>query len=144
MTTTRHWITLMSTAALALTGCAGGGGSASSVSPSASAGRSTRVSPEKSTAGKPHTVVFSVTGQGHVASITYVIDGEKTTERSVTLPWRKTVHVPPRAGGHTWNLETHHARGTSTAVVYVDGGSFGGGSCSGTNCDGGSSGSIRD
>lgn len=141
MITARHWITLVSTAVLALTGCAGTGGSASSSAP---AGRSTRVSPKRSAAAKPHTVVFSVTGQGHVASITYVIDGEKATERSVTLPWRKTVHVPPRVGGHTWDLETHHARGTSTAVVYVDGGSFGGGSCSGTNCDGGSSGSIPD
>ncbi|MGH3376911.1 MAG: hypothetical protein ACRDP6_19455 [Actinoallomurus sp.] len=87
MVTARHRITLVSTAVLALTGCA------------------------SSSAAKPHTVVFSVTGQGHVASITYVIDGEKATERSVTLPWRKTVHVPPRVGGHTWDLETHHARG---------------------------------
>ena len=141
MITARHWITLMSTAVLALTGCAGTGGSES---PPASPGRSTRVSPEKKAASHSHTVVFSVTGEGHVASITYVIDGEKTTERSVTLPWRKTVRVPPRAGGHTWDLKTHHGSGTSTTVVYVDGGAFGGSSCSGTNCDGGSSGSISD
>jgi hypothetical protein len=140
MTTTRHWTTLMSAAALALTGCAGTGGSA----PSAPAGRSAPVSPKKPAAGKSHTVVFSITGHGHVTSVTYVIDGEKTTERSVTLPWRKTVQVPPRAGGHTWDLETHHASGTSTVVVFVDGRTFGGGSCSGTNCDGGSSGSIAD
>lgn len=136
----RHRITLVSAAALALTGCAGAGGAA----PSASPDRPTRVSPKKSAAPKPHTVVFSVTGQGHVASITYVIDGKKTTERSVELPWRKTVHVPPRVGGHTWDLKTHDARGTSTTVVYVDGNAYGGGSCSGTNCDGGSGGSISD
>jgi hypothetical protein len=121
----RRQITLMSTAVLALTcwaltGCGGSGGS------------------------HPHTVVFSVTGDGYVGAITYVIDGRTTTERSVTLPWRRTVQVPPRDGGHTWDLKTHQGNGTSTTVVYVDGSAFGGSSCSGTNCDGGSSGSISD
>ncbi|GLY77319.1 hypothetical protein [Actinoallomurus iriomotensis] len=133
----RNRITLLSVAALALTGCAGAGGSASS-----SPGRSTPAGSGRSAAPGPHTLVFSVTGKGHVASITYVIDGRKATERSVELPWRKTVQVPPRAGGHTWDLRTHHARGTSTAVVYVDGAAYGGGTCSGADCEGGSSGSI--
>lgn len=145
MITRRQWIALMGAAVLALAGCGGGGGSASSESSaSASPSPSIHVSSKEPAPPKPHTVVFSITGHGHVASITYVIDGKKTTERSVTLPWRKTVHVPPRVGGHTWDLETHHASGTSTDVVYVDGGAFGGGSCSGTDCDGGSSGSIPD
>lgn len=118
MAAVRYGYMLLGAAALALTGCGSD--------------------------AKPHTLVFSVTGHGHVETITYAVDGRKTTVRSVDLPWKKTVRVPARDGGHTWDLKTQGANGTSTDVVYIDGKSYVVGSCSGTNCSGGSSGSIEE
>jgi hypothetical protein len=79
-----------------------------------------------------------------VGTLTYVLDGKTTTRHSVELPWSETVHVPPRAGGHSFDLRTRHVNGTAGFAVYVDGHSMGGTSCSGTDCSGDSGGSIPD
>lgn len=89
----------------------------------------------------PHTLVFDVTGSGTLSSVTYAVNGKKTTEQSVGLPWRKTIHLPAKDGGHTWSLET---RGSSDDVVSVDGHVVSEGACQGDGCSGGGSGSIRD
>lgn len=133
-----RWTVLLCAAALPLTACGGPSTAKQTASPSRSA------SAKKALTPKPHTLVFSVDGSGTVGTLTYTIDGEKHTEHSVHLPWKKTVHVPAHAGGHRWKLTTDDANGTSTAVVYVDGKSLIVSSCSGSNCHGTGYGTIRD
>lgn len=128
---------LLCAVALPLTGCGGPGAAERPAAPSGSA------SAKKSAVPKAHTLVFSVEGKGHVRSIAYTVDGKKTTVRSVDIPWKKTVHVPARAGGHAWDLSIHHGNGTFNYAVYVDGRSYGTSGCGGSNCGGGSSGSMK-
>lgn len=93
---------------------------------------------------RPHTLVFEVTGDGELSSVTYVVNGKETTERAVTLPWRKSIHLPARAGRDTWRLRTRQSSGSSQVVVRVDGRPIVGGACAGDGCDSEQSGSIGD
>lgn len=142
MNAARRWTVLLCAAALPLAGCGGPGAAEPSPSPSHSA--SVKASTKKpAPTAKPHTVRFSITGHGHMKSLTYSVDGKKTTLHSVDVPWKKTVHVPARAGVHTWKLVTKDGSGTFADAVYIDGESYGGSSCSGANCDGDEGGSFE-
>jgi hypothetical protein len=92
----------------------------------------------------PHTLVFDITGHGEFSSLTYVINGKETTERSVGLPWKKTIHLPAKDGRDTWRLKTQQGIGSSQVVVYVDGRPVISGSCAGDGCNSNNSGSIGD
>jgi hypothetical protein len=111
-------ITLLSTAALVVTGC--------SKSP------------------RPHTLVFNITGRGELSSLTYVINGKETTERSVGLPWRKAIHLPAKDGRDTWRLKTQQSTGSSQVEVYVDDRPVSNGYCEGGGCNSEASGSVGD
>jgi hypothetical protein len=117
----RCWVTLLlSAAALAMAGC--------SKSPG------------------PHTLVFEITGRGELSLLSYIIDGRETTERSITVPWRKTIQLPAKDGGHTWQLKTQQGSGSGSfqVVVLVDGRPVTNGSCAGDGCSSDHSGSIGD
>jgi hypothetical protein len=139
----RCGVTLLTTAALVMTGCAGHGKSANDSS-SGSTASPRHSTPSKSKSLHPHTLVFEITGHGELSSLTYVINGEKTSERSVGLPWRKTISLPAREGGYAWSLKTHQDSGSSHGVVSVDGHPITNGFCQGGGCNTEDSGSIRD
>ncbi|HEY3687554.1 MAG TPA: hypothetical protein VGL93_31235 [Streptosporangiaceae bacterium] len=139
MTAVRHGLTLL-TAALALSACAGAPGPAPKTT--ASPSPSTSVIMKKTPRPKAHTLGFRITGHGTM-HITYTVDGAKTA-KTVTLPWRRTIHLPPRADGHDWRLKLSGGYSTSTVVVSVDGTPISQSSCAGTNCNGSHSGSVGD
>ena len=56
-----------------------------------------------------------------VSSVTYVLDGGRTTERSVSLPWRKVVDVPADGKRHSWSLTMKHRSGRVELVAIFDG-----------------------
>ncbi|MBO0803936.1 MAG: hypothetical protein J2P25_12790 [Nocardiopsaceae bacterium] len=87
---------------------------------------------------KSHTLVFDFTGRGELSSLAYVINGKATAIGQVMLPWRKTLHLPAKAGGYTWKLTGRLKSGSEQDVVYVDGKALVSGSCQGSGC------SIRD
>jgi hypothetical protein len=93
---------------------------------------------------RPHTLMFDITGDGELSSLTYVVNGKSTTERSPTLPWRKTIRLPAKEGKDTWQLKTRQGSGSSEVTVYVDGRSVVGGGCAGDGCSSDNSGSIGD
>jgi hypothetical protein len=70
---------------------------------------------------EPHSLVYSATGTAAVTSVTYELDGRKTTERSVSLPWRKVVEVPADGKRHTWSLVIKHRSGRVELVALFDG-----------------------
>jgi hypothetical protein len=96
---------------------------------------------------QPHTLVFEITGHGELSSLSYVIDGKETTERSITVPWQKTIKLPAKDGGHTWRLKTQQGEGPGEiqVVVSVDGKALTRGACAGDGgCRTNDSGSVRD
>jgi hypothetical protein len=71
----------------------------------------------------PHTLTLDVTGEGRV-TLTYVIDGQTTTEPQVTLPWRKDISLAA-PGKDTWELSIQQeGDGEMSAVAYIDGNLF--------------------
>jgi len=70
---------------------------------------------------EPHTLVFSATGTARVTSVTYELDGHKSTQRSVSLPWRKVVEVPADGKRHDWHLTMKHGGGRVELVAIFDG-----------------------
>jgi hypothetical protein len=96
---------------------------------------------------QPHTLVFDISGSGQLSTVSYVIDGKETTERSITVPWKKTIKLPPKDGGHTWRLKTQQGEGSGEfqVVVSVDGTTVTNGACAGDGgCSTNDSGSVRD
>ncbi|MFG1955946.1 hypothetical protein [Micromonospora sp. NPDC048830] len=69
----------------------------------------------------PHSLVFSARGDADVVSIIYEFDGEKSTERPASLPWRKVVEVPADGKQHRWNLTLKHGGGHAELIVIFDG-----------------------
>lgn len=69
----------------------------------------------------PHSLVFSAEGDADVISIVYELDGEKSTDRSVSLPWRKVVEVPADGRQHRWNLTLKHGGGHAELIAIFDG-----------------------
>jgi hypothetical protein len=69
----------------------------------------------------PHSLVFSAGGDADVISIIYELDGEESTERSVSLPWRKVVEVPADGKQHRWNLTLKHGGGHAELIAIFDG-----------------------
>lgn len=69
----------------------------------------------------PHNLVFSAEGDAEVVSIVYELDGESSTEESVSLPWRKTVEVPADGRQHRWNLTLTHRGGYAELIAIFDG-----------------------
>ncbi|GAA4509375.1 hypothetical protein GCM10023191_070510 [Actinoallomurus oryzae] len=93
---------------------------------------------------RPHTLVFDVTGQGTLSSLTYTIDGRATGRKSVGLPWHQTFRLPARKGGHKWDLTAKLDSGSVYVEVYLDGARMSSGGCAGDGCDSGGSGSTAD
>jgi hypothetical protein len=107
-----------------LAGCAGNAApSGEDPAPEvASSSAAASVAPSKPPAVRePHTFVFSATGTAAVTSVTYELDGEKTTERSVSLPWRKVTDVPADSRLHTWRLTVKLRSGGVKLVGIKDG-----------------------
>lgn len=72
---------------------------------------------------EPHTLTLDVKGEGSVG-LTYVINGQTTTEPQVTLPWRKDISLTA-PGEDTWELSIQQGDdGEVSAVAYVDGSLF--------------------
>ena len=68
-----------------------------------------------------HTLVFDITGNGGLSSITYVVGDRSTTERSVHAPWRQTIGLPATPDGYRWDLRIEQASGSITVTVTMDG-----------------------
>jgi hypothetical protein len=93
---------------------------------------------------EPHTFVFSATGTAAVVSVTYELDGRKTTKKAVKLPWREVTDVPADGRLHSWSLSIKHRSGKIKLIGLVDGaisgqssGSVSGGNGTGTVSVGG-------
>jgi hypothetical protein len=69
----------------------------------------------------PHTLVFTAEGTATVDSLTYVVDGETVRERSVSLPWRKSLTVPADGRVREWRLTARIRGGDVALVAYLDG-----------------------
>jgi cytoskeletal protein RodZ len=68
--------------------------SSTTAAPSSSTTSPTSTSGATTSAAAAQTVVYSVTGQGHAISITYIDDGGvRQTEFNVVLPWTKQVSL---------------------------------------------------
>jgi hypothetical protein len=108
---------------VSLSGCAGDAEPAAPASPAPDVvASSSPVSASPTVAlREPHSLVYSATGTAPVTSVTYELDGVKTTERSVTLPWRKAVDVPADGKRHTWSLKLKHRSGRVELVAIFDG-----------------------
>lgn len=91
-----------------------------------------------------HTVIFEITGDAKLTTLTYVIDGKPTTLKSVHLPWKKTLKLPKTGTKHTWRVSSEQTDGASQIVVTVDGRPLTNTSCQGSGCTGHASGSVRD
>jgi len=77
---------------------------------------------EKTVAAKePHSLVYSATGTAAVTSITYELDGQPTTLRSVKLPWRKVLEIPADGKRHDWRVAINHRDGRAELIAIFDG-----------------------
>ena len=72
-------------------------------------------------AREPHILVFTAEGTATVDSLTYVVDGETVRERSVSLPWRKSLTVPADGRVREWQLTARIRAGDVRLVAYLDG-----------------------
>jgi hypothetical protein len=86
-----------------------------------------------------HTLALEITGNGVIGSLTYIVNGARTTERSVHAPWRRSF---PIAAGASWELDLHQESGSLTDTAYVDGGVVTTGSSEGDSGESKLSGSI--
>jgi hypothetical protein len=108
--------------AVLLTGCGEDAAPPGPAAPASAAASAAAPSPSPSVAlREPHSLVFSATGTAAISSVTYEFDGRKTTERSVSLPWRKVVDVPADGKRHSWNLTVKHRSGRVELVAFFDG-----------------------
>lgn len=122
---------LLLTTALPLTAAGGCGGAAPSAgtptptgpaSPATGTGPATEISASASLpVTEPHILVFTAEGSATVDSLTYVVDGETVRERSVSLPWRKSLTVPADGRVREWQLTAKFRAGDVTLVAYLDG-----------------------
>jgi hypothetical protein len=106
----------------ALAGCGGTAAPSAEPSPAPSASAPVAPSPSPSVAlREPHNLVLTATGTAAVTSVTYELDGRKSTQRSVSLPWRKVVEVPADGKRHKWSLTMKHRSGRVELVAIFDG-----------------------
>ena len=114
-----YGVTVLLIASLA--GC-GGNAEPAGEAPSPTAHTGTIVvSPLPSPPAAPHTLVFKATGTAAVTSVVYELDGAKTTEKSVKLPYRKAVQIPADGKRHTWSLTMKQGSGRVDLTATVDG-----------------------
>jgi hypothetical protein len=104
-----HGLTVLLIATLA--GCGGN----SSPPP----GRAATTAPFPSVA--PHGLVFKATGTANVTSATYELDGARTTQKSIKLPFQKAVDIPADGRWHKWSLTMTHGSGRVDLTATVDG-----------------------
>lgn len=121
---------LLLTTALPLTAAAACGGAAPSPGASTSsdpaAATSTAPATESSASSgepvrEPHILVFTAEGTATVDSLDYVVDGETVRERSVSLPWRKSLTFPADGRVREWQLTARIRGGDVKLVAYLDG-----------------------
>lgn len=93
---------------------------------------------------KAHTLEIAITGDAMITSMTYVVDGRATTLKNLRLPWKKTVRMPPKDGGHTWRMWSKQNDGFAQIIVTVDGTAVTNTSCQGDGCHGSADGAVRD
>lgn len=115
-----------------LGGCGGdpGGGPGASgtppTSPASTVATTTTVASAPATTSattlrEPHILVLSATGTATIESLTYTLDREQVTLRSVRPPWRETLTVQPDGAWHDWNLSVRHGAGNLRLVATFDG-----------------------
>jgi len=67
-----------------------------------------------------HTLVLTATGTATVDAVTFVFDGETTQERSVVLPWSRSLDVPADGRPYEWRLTVEHGSGEVRLVATLD------------------------
>lgn len=127
------WLAGVVVASLAMGGCGGGGGSTGTSGTSPTDLVTVSVAP-------PHTLVFSITGSGTIATLVYTVDGQATTLSSVKAPWQASIPIPAGSGPSSWTL-AYTGSGSLSDTVSLDGSTVTYGSCDG-GCDQQASGSF--
>ncbi|MDP9795535.1 hypothetical protein J2S43_004047 [Catenuloplanes nepalensis] len=106
-----------------LAGCGGAEPAAPAPSGAPSAVPSVVVTPPSSSVAvaESHSLVFTAEGDAEVISIVYSLDGQESTERAGSLPWRKAVEVPADGRQHQWSLTVRHRNGRAELIAIFDG-----------------------
>ncbi|MEV6639194.1 hypothetical protein [Amycolatopsis sp. NPDC051371] len=102
-------------AAVLLAGCSAGVGGTPSPAPAAPA--STSSAPP----AQPHELQIKIDGTAVLTTLTATIDGEKTEEKNVKLPWSHTYSFAPHTGKHVYSIVMRSAGGEVNATATVDG-----------------------
>ncbi|MFD4676150.1 hypothetical protein ACFWNN_40945 [Lentzea sp. NPDC058450] len=78
-------------------------------------------SPAPTTAAEMTKIVLEVTGTATITTLTLTVDGTATEEKSVTLPWSRTLEFPQKSGKHEWKLEMSYDGGSVQAKAVSAG-----------------------
>ncbi|MET0424819.1 MAG: hypothetical protein ABW046_13135, partial [Actinoplanes sp.] len=118
----RPHVYVVTAGSVLLAGCAGDVAAPQEAPPSPVVVATSSPSPSPTvTLREPHSLVLNATGTAAVTSVTYELDGRKTTDKSVSLPWRKVVEVPADGKRHVWSLSLKHRSGKVELVAIFDG-----------------------
>jgi hypothetical protein len=66
----------------------------------------------------PHTLLFSISGSGTIATLVYTVDGQATTASSIPAPWQVSVPIPAGDGPSSWTL-AYTGSGSLTDTVSL-------------------------
>ena len=72
-------------------------------------------------AREPDNLVLTATGDAHIESVTYVVDGRSVTASSPRLPWRVTLKVPADGARHTYSVTMDTTSGMVDMLAIVNG-----------------------
>jgi hypothetical protein len=127
------------TVGIVVLGVLAGCGEPSATSPApgdSSSAAATSTTPAASAASESDVLLLTATGTATVDTLTYVVDDQTVEERSVPLPWSKSLSIPSDGDRHVWKLTVQHRGGNLEVVATVNGSlvtkSGGGGTGTGT------------